>query len=138
VFAGKKGEEGSRDGTTSYCRFYQASGVAIEFDNVVYCTNKSVGSIKILTELEETSKFLNGLQCVIDAFSVHEKHQRYSLKSLDDAILLVASCNEMLASNTAVIRSVGNLPRSLNGPEGTVSAATVDSIKILLWGLKRL
>ena len=138
TFAGKEGEEGSRDGTTSYCRFYEASGVAVEFDHVIYCADKRVGSIKMITELKETSKFLNALQLVIDAFSVHEKHQKYTLKSLDDAITLVDRCHEILLKNIQHIRSTTNVQKTLNGPEGSVSAATIESIKILRWGLKRL
>ena len=58
VFAGNENEEGSRDRTSSYSRFYQASGIAVEFGNVVYCTDKMVGPIKLITPLKETSKFL--------------------------------------------------------------------------------
>ena len=36
LFAGQPTEEGSRDGPASYCRFYKATGIAVEFDNVVY------------------------------------------------------------------------------------------------------
>ena len=36
LFAGQATEEGSRDGPASYCRFYEATGIAVEFDNVVY------------------------------------------------------------------------------------------------------
>lgn len=138
VFAGKVGEEGSRDGTTSYCRFYECAGVAVEFNNVVYCVDKRVGSIKIMTTLSQTAKFLMGLGSIVDAFSVHEKHQKYSLKSLDEAISLVSSCDEMISTNIESIRSVVNHQKCLNGPEGSISAATTESIKILLWGLKRL
>ena len=34
------------------------------------------------------------------------------------------------------MRSVGGLPRSFIGPEASVSAVTVDSIRIFLWGLR--
>ena len=90
MFAGKEGEEGSRDGTVSYCRFYEATGIAVEFDNVVYVSDRSVGSVKIVTQLRETVTFLNGLQCLVNAFSVHKKHHANTLKSLDEAISLVS------------------------------------------------
>ena len=67
-----------------------------------------------------------GLRHIVDAFSVHEKHQRYSLKSLDEAISLVSSCNGMQILNLS------------DGPEGSISTVTTESINILLWGLRRL
>ena len=93
LFAGQATEEGRRYSSASYCCFYEATGIAIEFDNVVYVCDRSVDSIKIITELQETIKFLGGLQSIINTFSVHEKHRSYSLKTLDKAISLVSSCD---------------------------------------------
>ena len=98
LFAGQATKGGSRDGLASYCCFYEATGITIKFDNVVYVCDRSVGSIKIITELKETTKFLGGLQSIINAFSDHEKHRSYSLKTLDEAISLVSSCNEIIKS----------------------------------------
>ena len=118
----------------------QATGITVEFDNVVYVCDRSVDSIKIITDLKETAKFLGGLQSIINAFSVQEKHRSYSLKTLDEATLLVSSCDEMLSRNIEIIKLINGdgLPNSLNGSEGSVSAVTVWSIEMLLWGLKKL
>ena len=35
LFAGQATEEGNRDGSASYCRFHEVTGIAVEFDNVV-------------------------------------------------------------------------------------------------------
>ena len=67
-----------------------------------------------------------------------KKHQNSSLKSLDEALCLVTNCTSMLKSNIDSIRSTSNITRSLNGPEGSVSSVTVESIDLLLWGLKQL
>ena len=136
-FAGQAIEEGSRDGSDSYYCFYEATGIAVEFDNVVYGCDRSVGSIKTITELKKTAKFLGALQSIINTVSVHEKHRSYSL---DEAISLVSSCDEMLSRNIEIIKSINTdgLLNSLNGPEGSVFAVTVCSIKMLLWGLKKL
>ena len=124
VFAGKEGEEGSRDGTVSYRRFYEATGITVEFDNVIYFCDRSVGLVKIITTLKEPVKFLDGLQCLVNAFSVHEKHHAYALRPLHETISLVSRCNEILSINTEKIRSVGDFPRSLDIPEGSVSAVS--------------
>ena len=46
----------------------------------------------------------------------------------------------MLSRNKEIIKSINGdvLPNSLNGPEGSVCAVTVSSIKMLLWDLKKL
>ena len=44
----------------------------------------------------------------------------------------------MLAKNIEIIRSACDPPRSLNGPEGSVSAITVVTVKMLLWGLEKM
>ena len=134
------GQEGSRDGSASYCCFYEVTGIAVKFDNVVYVCDWSVGSIKIVTEWKETTKFLSSLQSIINAFSVREKHRSYSLKTLDEAILLVSSCDGVLFRNIDIIKLINacGLPNSLSGPEGSVSALTIRSVKRLLWGLRKL
>ena len=45
-----------------------------------------------------------------------------------------------MSRNIKIIKSINGdgLRNSLNGPEGSVSAVTVCSIKMLLWGLKKL
>ena len=77
LFAGQATEEGSRDGSASYCCFYEATGIAVEFDNVVYVCDRSVGSIKIITELIQAAKFHGGLQSIINTMSVHEKYHLF-------------------------------------------------------------
>ena len=70
LFADQATEEGSRDGLAWCYHFYEATDIAVEFDNVYVC-DWSFGSTKIITELKETTKFLGGLQSIINAFSVH-------------------------------------------------------------------
>ena len=44
-----------------------------------------------------------------------------------------------LEENVASIRELNcRLPLSLNGPEGSLAAKTVDSLKLLKWGLERM
>ena len=62
LFAGPATEEGNTDGSASYCCFYEATGIAVEFDNILYVCDRSAGSIKIITELNETAEFWGGLQ----------------------------------------------------------------------------
>ena len=46
----------------------------------------------------------------------------------------------MLSRNVEIIKSINgdDLSNSLNGPKGSVSTVTLCSIKMMLWGLKKL
>ena len=68
LFAGQATEEGSRYGSVSCCPILWSHS-HVEFDNVVYVCDRSVGSIKIIAELKKTAKFLGGLQSIINALS---------------------------------------------------------------------
>ena len=132
-------ESGSRDGTAQFARFYELSAISVEFDHVVYLSDYATGSIRMITTLKNTSSFLEAVGKLATAFSVHEKHQNYDTKTMDEAIALVTQCNNTLQANEEIIRQKHrNLPKSLNGPEGNISAKTMKSICLLLWGLSKL
>ena len=129
----------SRDGTAQFSRFYQISGICVEFDHVVYLSDYATGSIRMLTTLKNTASFLTAVGKLSTAFSIHEKHQPYDTKTMDEAIALVTQCNNTLQENEEVIRQQHkNLPKSLNGPEGSIFAKTMKSILLLQWGLSRM
>ena len=98
-------EEGSRDGTAIYMRFYAPKGISVEFDNVVYVCDYRVGSVRLITTMQHTAVFLESIGRLITAFSVHEKHQKYDVKSLNEAITLVSECLTVLKDNIAHINS---------------------------------
>ena len=55
-----------------------------------------------------------------------------SLKTIDKAIKLVEQCVSAIQNNVDHIRHDGSIClKSLNGPEGNLSAATVDSLDLL-------
>ena len=60
TFAGRD-ECSSRDGTVLYSWFYTSNGRAVEFDNAFYVSDSSAGSIKFITPLKQTAKFLDAL-----------------------------------------------------------------------------
>ena len=83
------GKEGNSDGLHNTCEFYQPTGIAVEYDNVVYVCDTQTSCIKILTTLRKTSNFLNAIAKLFSAFSVHEKKKTYSLKSIAETEALV-------------------------------------------------
>ena len=60
TFAG--GDElSSTDGTALCSQFYTPTGIAVELDNVVYCSDSSTGSIKLIKPLKQTAEFSDAL-----------------------------------------------------------------------------
>ena len=70
------------DGIASKCKFFQPIGLCTEFDNVVYVCDTQTSYIKILTTLNNTARFLQAVDALYSAFSVHDKHDEYSLCNL--------------------------------------------------------
>ena len=138
MFAGDD-TSGNCDGIASKCKFFQPIGLCREFDNVVYVCDAQTSCIKILTTVNNTARFLRAVGALYSAFSVHEKHDEYSLCNLPTAISKVDDCLCVLEEDVSSIKNMEyTLPRTLNGPQGSVAAKTVDSVKLVKWGLERL
>ena len=102
------------------------------------CDGK-LAAVKMITTMNHTSDFLNGIGKLNKVFSVHEKHAKYSFKNLTEAVALKRECITVLESYVDSIKEENeNLPKVLNGPEGSISNKTYDSIKLLEWGLIQL
>lgn len=138
IFAGTK-VEGSQDGPVLECQFKQPIGICVEFDSVVYVCDAQSNSLKIITPLSETARFLSSVGKLYDAFSVHKKGQSPAPRTLPEATEKVKECKQILAEYEKSVRSVpGCSKMTLNGPQGAVSAVTVRSVDMLHWGLDRM
>ena len=120
------------------CRFKQPIGMCTEFDNVVYFCDAQTNSRRLFTPMKNCAKFLSSIGKLYNAFSVHNKGASYTVKSLSEALELGGICRETLDRNAADIRSNAALSGALNGPQGHVSAKTVESVYFMEWGIKRL
>ena len=126
MFAGSD-EKVSRDGTVTFARFHTPTGLCFEFDHVVYVADYRFGSIRQITTLKHTTLFLRALNKLIDAFTIHDKHRNYKEKILEEAIRLESDCVQVKTHNIDNITdNHSNLPKKLNGPEGSISAKTYD------------
>lgn len=139
VFAGN-GEEGNLDGPAEECSFRQPSGIAVEFDNILYVTDSMSGTVHILTSLQNTVRFLRAVGGLYKAFSIHERGKTYENYDMPSAIELVKECRTLLKENEDAIKQNvrSKLPSTLNGPQGNVAAKTIDSVQLVEWGLTRL
>ena len=113
-------------------------GICTEFDSVVYVRDAQANSLMVCTEVKQCSLFLNAMGSLYNAFSVHNKGSTYTVKRPDEALILVRQCKDFLNDITVDIRSNTGISRTLNGPEGHVSAKTVQSVSMTEWGLQRL
>ena len=128
TFAGAD-ERSSRNGTVLYLRFYTQPGIAV--------SDSSTGPIKLTTPLKRAADFLDALHSLTKAFSLHKKHASYSLKTIDEAEKLVEQCMSVIQKNVDHTRHDRNIGL-INEPEGSVSAATIDSLHLLGFGLRHL
>ena len=112
-------KEGNSDGLHNTCEFYQPTGIAVEYDSVVYVCDTQTSCIKILTTLRKTSNFLNAIAKLFSAFFVHEKKKTCSLKSIAEAEALVKECKTVLEGNEVCIRNLNPSlsQKTLNGPQ---------------------
>ena len=138
IFAGVENEERSVHGKVKNSRFRQPIGICTESENVIYITDAQTISLKIFTTVIECANFLASIGKLYEAFSVHSIGKGYTVKSVDEALSLVRECKELLDSNSEDIRMSTGITRTLNGPQGHVSAKTVASVGMIEWGLKKL
>ena len=73
-----------------------------------------------------------------EAFLVHKKDARYTVKSVQQATCHVMHCRGMLDESTSDIQGATGIKTTLNGPQGHVSARTVASVAMMDTSLQRL
>ena len=82
---------------------------------------------------------MDPLYSLAKAYSLHEKHASYSLKTIEEAIKFVEQCVSVIQNNVDHLKHKRNTGfKSLNRPEGRVSRTTVDSLRLLDFGLRQL
>ena len=138
AFAGT-GVRGSQDGPAGTCQFQQPIAICTELDSVAYVCDAQTSSIKIITQVKETAKFLQGAGKLYEAFSVHNKGERYQKHTLQESADLLSGCKATLSEFEKSVRSKEDIgKRTLNGPEGCVAAVTVKLVDLLHWGVRQL
>ncbi|PFX13699.1 TNF receptor-associated factor 6-A [Stylophora pistillata] len=93
----------------------------------IYVTPEpTVSRSRVFTTLHETAAFLDAVGKIYKAFSVHEKHAKYELCNLRDAVTLLKETLQYLLRKEALIRGeIQSLPRSLHGPQENVAEKTL-------------
>ena len=136
-FAGS-GNENSVDGPLVQCSLRQSCEIDIEFDNVVYATDAMSGTVSIISPLTNTVKFLKAVGDLYRGFSVHDKGKPYETFNLQSALGRIHNSRVSLEENEQAIYHDVNthLPKTLNGTQGNVAGKTIDSVRLVEWGVK--
>ena len=108
------------------------------FDSLVCVCDAQKNSIKLLSKMNHCAKFLRAIDAIYEAFSVHIKGASYERKTAEEAIGLVRHWKTVLEEHAYQIRAESNITVALNGPQGNVSAKTVNPVQLIEWVLGRL
>ena len=111
VFAGK--EESLLDGPVKTCRFRQPTGIATEFNSVVYVCDAQTNCIKLLSRMYYCARFLRAIGALYEAFSIHNKAALYETKTTSEAIDLVPHCKTTLEQYEYEIRTESKITGAL-------------------------
>ena len=79
-FAGS--ENGCQDGPADTSKFMKSMDVCAKFDQVVYACDAQNNSIKVITQVIDCALFLESIDNLYEAFSVHKKGAKYTVHSL--------------------------------------------------------
>ena len=72
----------------------------------MYVCDAQSNSLKIITPISETVRFLKAVGNLYDAFSVHKKGQSPPLRTLPEAVEKVRFCKDILTEYENSVRSV--------------------------------
>ena len=108
------------------------------YEKSLFVTDVAVGTIKLVTGLSKTVTFLKNRGCLYDTFGRHEKGTPAKKVTLREAKENVDKVCSEVQRIVASVKGRFNLSRETNGPEGTVSKKTQDSLTMLRKEVNRL
>lgn len=123
------GVEGTRDGPASSAQFGQVMGICQEFDKNIYVADAQAGTIRLITTIKGSVQFLLNLRKLYSAFSLTEDKQDEI--TFAETIKVVGEVAEYHSTTCKEVQELINTTRLLNGPEGTISNKTRNSVQII-------
>ena len=133
------GREGEQDGTEKSCSFVQVHGIFSVADTL-FTTDAAAGEIKLITGLLGTTNFLSHLGILYDIFGIAYKGSTSQTITPEEVSQNVEKVNDYIKSTVRNVKETNHLKEDLatNGPQGTVSKKTKDSVELLLNGVNNL
>ncbi len=133
VIAGIQGEEGNNDGRALLSKFGQPMGICIENNKNLFVTDAQTGCIKLITSLSGTVSFLDHLGLLYKSFNVHFKGQKYQVVPIDEACRQLEKVAQYFTKTSTDVS-----PHPTNGPDGTIAHKALQSLEIIVKGIKDL
>ena len=133
------GKSGGQDGTGTSSSFAQPHGLCVE-GRSLFVADYGSAKVRLICDMRGTCELLSALGDLYSAFGIHSKAIQGTSgeAALTDAIDKVEVVNTFVQKHVAEAKRVQNLSASFatNGPQGTISAKTQLSVKMLLEGLR--
>lgn len=133
------GGEGEQDGTEKSCSFVQVHGICSVADTL-FTTDAAAGKIKLITGLSGTTNFLSHLGILYNSFGIVCKGSTSQTITPEEVSQNVEKVNDYIKSTVRNVKETNHLKEgsATNGPQGTVSKKTQDSVELLLNGVNNL
>ena len=134
VLAGS-GRSGTKDGSETSASFSQPTAVCFEEGtDTVYVLDTSIGRLKMITSTLALTTFLENLWKFLTAFQLTSEN----VSGLEEAIDLTQSYYSFLEKASLKVQQIKGSTAKTQGPDGTLSSSTLNSVEMILLGLNRL
>ena len=134
VLAGS-GRSGTKDGSETSASFSQPTAVCCEEGaDTVYVLDTSIGRLKMITSTLALTTFLENLWKFLTAFQLTSE----DVSGLEEAIDLTQSYYSFLEKASLKVQQIKGSTAKTQGPDGTLSSSTLNSVEMILLGLNRL
>lgn len=125
----------SRDGCPSTASFAQPTGICCEKDtSSVFVVDSSSGRVRLVTSAKALVKYLQNLWLFLSAFNLTSSENA----SFEETINHVQHYYAFHEEASMKVQSIKGSTCATQGPDGTLSSATLRSVKMILEGLNRL
>ena len=102
--------------------------------DTVYALDTSIGRLKMITSTLALTTFLENLWKFLTAFQITSD----GVSCLEEAINLTQSYYSFLEKASLKVQQIKGSTAKTQGPDGTLSMATLNSVEMILSGLNRL
>ena len=130
------GHTESRDGCDLTTSFSQPTGVCCEKDSrSIFVIDSSSGRLRLITSVQVLIKYLQNPWLFLSALNLTGTKTR---SSYDGTVTRVQQCYAFQEEASLKVQGIKGSTSQTQGPDGTLSAITLNSVKMILEGLSRL